>query len=70
MSGDILVIEQEEMLIERGEDVLIDETTIIEIIEINEQGPRGAQGEAFANLDGGSPTSEYGGTAPIDAGGP
>lgn len=43
--------------------------------EKGERGPQGAagvsgvDGEAFANLDGGTPGSIYGGTTPIDAGG-
>ena len=43
--------------------------------EKGERGPQGAagvsgvDGEAFANLDGGVPSSVYGGTTPIDAGG-
>jgi hypothetical protein len=32
-------------------------------------GPQGPQGISVANLDGGSPTSTYGGIDPIDCGG-
>ena len=33
------------------------------------QGPSGASGQGFLNIDGGTPTSVYGGVASLDAGG-
>jgi hypothetical protein len=36
---------------------------------IGPQGPSGASGEGYLNLDGGTPTSLYGGITAIDAGG-
>lgn len=55
-------------------DVLVTEITIVEVLIgtpglPGATGPVGPQGIGITNLDGGAPTSNYGGITPIDSGG-